>query len=409
MFHIDQDQPKVIYTAEESSGIYRIDLRTGQSEKIFHHGVQVYRAFSRANPFFKSVPQWHEPGSVKAIIQNHTYSAPHLLVGGQGYAVGLLDLRLASSAEMRMADGRSGQSSTTAAPINSFVKLWSPLFPMNTTDRDHENIYQAFQQSTLTHPYGLSTTHPLGELKDSVRKVEGIRAHRIASISGLDMSKNGQRFVASFQNDQIYTFDFYDDNAHHCLGCRSIIGGHANHATFLKSVHFFGQRDEFVVAGSDTGHMWIWTSSPRSVPGMRVRDGNHDHWLDAITCPVLNVLKADTRTCNGAAPHPHELMMVSYGIDSTAKLWAVRDPDRDIIGSDGEKVTTVNRRYQLCRHEGPRDRSRYTRLSLAQSLTSSRIRSPYCSLASLPHLLEETKVTFVGLSVVHATSGHWLI
>ena len=108
MFHIDQDQPKVIYTAEESSGIYRIDLRTGQSEKIFHHGTQVYRAFSRANPFFKSVPQWSDPGSVKAILQNHTYSAPHLIVGGQGYTVGLLDLRLASSSEMRMSDGRTG-------------------------------------------------------------------------------------------------------------------------------------------------------------------------------------------------------------------------------------------------------------------------------------------------------------
>lgn len=397
MFHIDQDQPKVIYTAEESSYICRIDMRTGQSEKIFQHNTQAYKSFSRANPFFQSVPTWSSPGSVKSVIQNPSYSAPHLVVGGQGFTVGLLDLRLASNPEMRVPDARSAAS----PPISSFVKLWCPLFPMNTDDRDHSNIYNAFKCSTLTHPYAMSTNHPAPELTETVRKVEGVRAHGIASISGLDISKDGRRLLASFQGDQIYSFDFYDDNSRNCIGCRSYIGGHSNYATFLKSVHFLGPRDEFVVAGSDTGHMWIWTSSPRCVPGIRIRDGDEDSWFDAITCPVLNVLKADSRTCNGAAPHPSELLLISYGIDSTAKLWATRDPSRDLVEKDGESTihkeneshTDFQRSLanQLCRHDGPRDRSRYTRVSLSKALTAH-ARSPYCGLSMLPHLLEETKV-----------------
>ena len=41
----------------------------------------------------------------------------------------------------------------------------------------------------------------------------------------------------------------------HCLG------GHINYATFLKNVSFFGPHDEYVVSGSDSGHLWVWETA----------------------------------------------------------------------------------------------------------------------------------------------------
>lgn len=62
-----------------------------------------------------------------------------------------------------------------------------------------------------------------------------------------------QRCRSRSRSDSILTDD--------CIGAQAIFGGHINYATFLKSVSFFGPNDEYVVSGSDSGHLWIWDSS----------------------------------------------------------------------------------------------------------------------------------------------------
>lgn len=77
-------------------------------------------------------------------------------------------------------------------------------------------------------------------------------------------------------------------------------GGHLNRFTFLKNARYAGPRDEYICTGSDSGHAWIY---------------------DKSTGGVVSFLKADNSTCNGIVPHPSLPIFVTYGIDSTAKLW----------------------------------------------------------------------------------------
>jgi hypothetical protein len=41
------------------------------------------------------------------------------------------------------------------------------------------------------------------------------------------------------------------------------------------------------------------------------------------------MLKADKSTCNGIVPHPTLPFFLTYGIDSTAKLWRASNPVDD--------------------------------------------------------------------------------
>ena len=85
-----------------------------------------------------------------------------------------------------------------------------------------------------------------------------------------------------------------------------MLGGHINYATFLKNVSFFGPRDEYVISGSDSGHLWVWTTASGSLDTVCPEDRS---------CRVVNVLKADAHTCKGVVPHPIAPVLASYGID----------------------------------------------------------------------------------------------
>ena len=98
------------------------------------------------------------------------------------------------------------------------------------------------------------------------------------------------------------------DSANECpqQGALGMLGGHINYATFLKNVSFFGPRDEYVISGSDSGHLWIWTTASGNLDTLCPEDRS---------CRVVNVLKADSHTCNGVVPHPIAPILASYGID----------------------------------------------------------------------------------------------
>lgn len=50
---------------------------------------------------------------------------------------------------------------------------------------------------------------------------------------------------------------------------------------------------------------------------------------------VLAFLRADHSTCNGILPHPSLPYFITYGIDSTVKLWRATTPvDNEVDDSD---------------------------------------------------------------------------
>lgn len=63
---------------------------------------------------------------------------------------------------------------------------------------------------------------------------------------------------------------------------------------------------------------------------------------------MVSFLNADHSTCNGVIPHPTLPLFVTYGIDSTAKLWRATTPvDSEVDDSptvSETKVDIVSRR-----------------------------------------------------------------
>ncbi|KAL2849138.1 hypothetical protein BJY01DRAFT_211052 [Aspergillus pseudoustus] len=76
--------------------------------------------------------------------------------------------------------------------------------------------------------------------------------------------------------------------------------GHCNVKT-IKDCNFFGLNDEYVVSGSDSGHLFIWE-----------RD----------TCKLVNILKGDDEVVNVVQGHPYEPIIAASGIDDTIKIFS---------------------------------------------------------------------------------------
>ena len=268
MFIFDVDQPQVIYTAEDIGRGYtpdemckgvisRIDLRTNIVETIFSTDIL---NFNMMNPLSETMT------SVKALSQSDVLGGSQLLIGGsRSFSLGLLDIRCLSPTP-------TGASTINEMAGSQFVKTWEPLRHRHLQKR--KSLHEACE----------------------------------VSVSGLCFSANGASILASYQSDQIYIFDTYGEGTSETLetsytsttstttsttatattGCprigpKSLLGGHVNHATFLKSVAFFGPKDEFVVSGSDSGHLWIWDAKSGNLD----IDEPHDR-----TCRVINFLKA---------------------------------------------------------------------------------------------------------------------
>jgi len=86
---------------------------------------------------------------------------------------------------------------------------------------------------------------------------------------------------------------------------QKVYRGHCNVRT-VKDVNFFGRNDEYVVSGSDCGHLFIW---------------------DKKTTELVQLLKGDDETTNVAVGHPYEPLLAVSGIDYTVKLFS---PDQEL-------------------------------------------------------------------------------
>uniref|UniRef100_A0A7S3QS69 Uncharacterized protein n=4 Tax=Dunaliella tertiolecta TaxID=3047 RepID=A0A7S3QS69_DUNTE len=77
--------------------------------------------------------------------------------------------------------------------------------------------------------------------------------------------------------------------------------GHRNSQT-VKGVNFFGASDEYVISGSDCGHIFIWQK----------RDGE-----------LKKLLRGDAWVVNCLEPHPWQpLVLATSGIENTIKIWS---------------------------------------------------------------------------------------
>lgn len=270
MFMFDIDNCNIIYTAEESGEINRIDMRTKK-----HTLLYINRLFNG-----------NTSSSVRALAQSPFLGSNQMIIGGSGLSIPMIDLRLVTKP-----DGSKCLS-----------KVYSPLF--STPGYTEQNL-SAVTTSLRAKYHG-----------------------DVVSVSGLQVSSDGTTLLASYQGDQIYTFSingygnyqslptskvcnshieehYLLDDGVSVVGANRIIGGHVNYATFLKTVSFFGPKDDYIVGGSDSGFVYIWDASSGAIIGI---DDPSDR-----TCVVVNKLFSDNRISNGVIPHPTQPILASYG------------------------------------------------------------------------------------------------
>ncbi|XP_062940426.1 DDB1- and CUL4-associated factor 8-like [Cynocephalus volans] len=119
-----------------------------------------------------------------------------------------------------------------------------------------------------------------------------------AIITCVVYSYDGTELLASYNDEDIFLF-----NSSHCDGAEYVkrYKGHRNNAT-AKGVNFYGPRSEFVVSGSDCGHIFFWEKS---------------------SCQIIHFMKGDnTGTVNCLEPHPYLPLMATSGLDRDVKVWA---------------------------------------------------------------------------------------
>lgn len=317
MFIVDYENPNILFTAEECGDISRVDLRAASHDVIFRNRCRIDERRFRTL-------------STKALAQSRCLGPHQLIVGGAGFSIGQFDIR-APPTSTAAAGAQSGKCFVCpsaciycrckASPwqvhlirvfhfIIQFTAKMSPMGNCPHYPNTHSPIPIVHMRPLSVHvslvtvpfiqplfppprpppPPNPSpgppdfvklwgphyTSHETGrsafnnKFERTARKIH-MNPRSSVSVSGLHVSTNGRTLLASFQGDQIYTFDLFgcarDEEIPQrgfervdlgVVGPTSCLGGHINYATFLKNVAFFGPRDEYVVSGSDSGHMWIW-------------------------------------------------------------------------------------------------------------------------------------------------------
>ncbi|XP_060232751.1 DDB1- and CUL4-associated factor 8-like [Meriones unguiculatus] len=117
-------------------------------------------------------------------------------------------------------------------------------------------------------------------------------------ITSLMYSYDGTELLASYSDEDIYIFNSSEsDGAQYAKRYK----GHRNNTT-VKGVNFYGPRSEFVMSGSDCGHIFIWEKS---------------------SCQIVQFVEADEGgTINCIDPHPSLPVLASSGLDHQVKIWA---------------------------------------------------------------------------------------
>lgn len=137
---------------------------------------------------------------------------------------------------------------------------------------------------------------------------------QVVHITSLAYS-NSSELLVSYNDELIYLFQknmgmgpspsSFPHEDLHKLEDPQVYVGHRNHRT-VKGVSFFGPGDDYVMSGSDCGHIFIWKKKGAKLVRVMVGDRN-----------IVNQLES----------HPHMPVIATCGIEKSIKLWAPSSSD----------------------------------------------------------------------------------
>ncbi|KHN33442.1 DDB1- and CUL4-associated factor 8-like [Glycine soja] len=159
-------------------------------------------------------------------------------------------------------------------------------------------------------------------------------------ITGLAYSSFSELLV-SYNDELIYLFEknVHSDSSPSSATSEDpkniheaqVYSGHRNAQT-IKGVNFFGPNDEYIMSGSDCGHIFIWKKKEAKLVRLMVGDQH-----------VVNQLEA----------HPHIPILATCGIEKNVKIWAPLGNDIPPLPANVKEIMETNR-------QGREDRSRVT-------------------------------------------------
>uniref|UniRef100_M4FB17 Uncharacterized protein n=1 Tax=Brassica campestris TaxID=3711 RepID=M4FB17_BRACM len=157
-----------------------------------------------------------------------------------------------------------------------------------------------------------------------------LRETNSVHVTGVAYSKASELLV-SYNDELIYLFEKNMGFGSSPVGISAeklqemeepqVYTGHRNAQT-VKGVNFMGPNDEYVMSGSDCGHIFIW----------KKRGGK-----------LVRAMLGDRRVVNQLESHPHITFLASCGIERSVKLWTPVSNDVMSLPENIEKVTESNR------------------------------------------------------------------
>ncbi|KAL8692468.1 MAG: hypothetical protein Q9218_002504, partial [Villophora microphyllina] len=120
-----------------------------------------------------------------------------------------------------------------------------------------------------------------------------------AGDSDQEITDEERRFVFRLASDRGKSRESVEADVPYSTHTKTY-SGHCNIKT-VKDCNFFGLNDEYVVSGSDSGHLFIW---------------------DKKTTELVNILQGDGEVVNVVQGHPYEPVLAVSGIDSTIKIFS---------------------------------------------------------------------------------------
>ncbi|KAL8899876.1 MAG: hypothetical protein Q9207_005975 [Kuettlingeria erythrocarpa] len=144
--------------------------------------------------------------------------------------------------------------------------------------------------------------HELDDNDDGDDNDDDEEGHDDAGDSDEDITAEERQFIFRSASDRGKSRETVEQDVPYSSHARSYTG-HCNVRT-VKDANFFGLNDEYVVSGSDSGHLFIW---------------------DKKTSEIVNILQGDGEIVNVAQGHPYEPILAVSGIDSTIKIFS---PDK---------------------------------------------------------------------------------
>ncbi|XP_017137654.1 DDB1- and CUL4-associated factor 8 [Drosophila miranda] len=143
----------------------------------------------------------------------------------------------------------------------------------------------------------------------------GVRETKMTHITCAVYNHSGSEILASYSDAGIFLYDSRNYKEGDTLHCYE---GHVNHRT-IKGVNFFGPRSEYVISGSDCGHIFFW---------------------DRNTESIINYMKGDIAgVINCLEPHPWMPVLATSGLEHNVKIWTPDVPGKHVPKPEGLRDT----------------------------------------------------------------------